>query len=488
MERSLLVDLLDPEEVRAAVVEDGRLSELAVETEDRRRRQGDVYLGRVARVEPSVQSAFVDIGAEKPGFLHADDVMPHYAGGGGDLAAFGRRPREAPARIGDLLREGQRVLVQVARDAMGTKGPTLTTYVALPGRWLVLMPSLERVGVSRRIVDPEARERARAAFESLSPPPGMGFIVRTAGADRDPEDLRREMEALHRVFLGLGERCRTTEPPALLLREGSLLVRTLRNWLASEVDEVVVDTPEGFAEAEEFLREASPPWASRLRLHAGPAPLFHSRGIEAAVDRAFERRVPLQGGGFLLVESTEALTAIDVNSGKATGADHLEETALATDLLAAAEIGRQLRLRDLGGLIVVDFIDVRLPENRAAVDRAVAAAFREDRARVRFTPLSEFGLVEMTRRRTGPSVRQVLHEGCPSCRGRGVVRTAPSAGLRALREARALRAAGKQAVEIRAARGVAGWLRERKGPALDAMEGVRLFEDGSLPGGAFEVS
>jgi len=315
----------------------------------------------------------------------------------------------------------------------------------------------------------------------------MGYIVRTAGADRDPSDLRREMEALHRVFLGLAERARGTEPPALLLREGSLVVRTLRDWLASPVDAVVVEGAEGFEEARAFLAEASPPWADRLRLHEGPAPLFHARGVEEAVDRLFERRVPIPGGGFLLVEPTEALVSVDVNSGKAGRGEDLEETALDTDLRAAAEVGRQLRLRDLGGLVVVDFIDVRRPENRDALNRAVAEAFRDDRARVRFTPLSEFGLVEITRRRTGPSLRQVLHEGCPSCRGRGVVRTAASAALRALREARALRATGgRGAIRIRAAPDAAGWLRSRRGEEIRSL-GVDLEEARDLPHGCCEV-
>jgi ribonuclease E len=487
MARSLLFDMEDPEEHRAAVVEDGRVAEVLVEIEDRRRRQGDVYLGRVVRVEASVEAAFVDIGAEKPGFLHAHDVMPLYAGDPADLCAFEGRPRTSPVRITDLLQEGRKVLVQVVRDSVGTKGPSLTTYIGLPGRWLVLMPSLERIGVSRRILDPGARERARAALESLSPPPGMGFIVRTAGADRPAEDLRLEMEALHRVFLGLGERSRSETAPKLLLREGSLLVRTLRDWLASDVDEVVVNSRESFAEAEAFLQEASPPWAARLALHEGPLPLFHARGIEAALDRIFERRVPLPGGGFLLVEPTEALVAIDVNSGKATKGEDLEATALETDLLAAAEVARQLRLRDLGGLIVVDFIDVREQANREAVDRAVRQALEGDRGRVRFTPLSEFGLVEITRRRTGPSLRQALHEGCPSCRGRGVVRTSASGALRALREVRALRAAGRKDLRVRASPEVAGWLRERRPGAMEAL-GARVEGDGGLPRGDFEVS
>jgi ribonuclease E len=486
MGRSLLFDLEDPEEHRAAVVEDGRLAELSVETEDRRRRQGDVYLGKVVRIEGAVEAAFVDIGAERPGFLHAHDVMPLYADRPEDLCAFERRPREPSVRIADLLREGQKVLVQVARDAVGTKGPTLTTYIGLPGRWLVLMPSLERIGVSRRIADPDARDRARTALESLSPPPGMGFIVRTAGVDHSPEDLRREMDALHRVFVGFGERCRAEKPPLLLLREGSLLVRTLRDWLASDVDEAVVNDEEAFAEARAFLGEAAPPWAARLSLHRGPAPLFHARGVEAAVDRLFERRVALPGGGFLLVEPTEALTAVDVNSGKATKGEDLEETALETDLRAAAEVARQLRLRDIGGLVVVDFIDVTRPENKEAVNRAVKEALKDDRARVRVAPMSEFGLVEITRRRSGPSLRQVLHEGCPSCRGRGVVRTAGSAALRALREARALAAGGKAGLRVRASPEVAAWLRERRAAAVESL-GLRLEEDRSMPRGTAEV-
>jgi ribonuclease E len=252
------------------------------------------------------------------------------------------------------------------------------------------------------------------------------------------------------------------------------------------VVEVVVVGAAGLVEARACLAEASPPWAGSLRAHEGPEPLFHARGLEEEVDRIFERRVPLPGGGFLLVEPTEALVSVDVNSGKSSKGEDLEETALAIDLLAAAEVGRQLRLRDLGGLVVVDFIDVRRPENREAVNRAVAEAFREDKARVRHTPLSEFGLVEITRRRVGPSLRQVLHEGCPSCRGRGVVRTAASAALRGLREARALRAAGRKGVVLRAAPEVAAWLRERKARDLDGLE-VRVEEDRAMARGAVEV-
>lgn len=486
MNRRLLFDLEDPEEQRAAVVEDGRLAELAFEGGGRPRRQGDVYLGRVLRVEPSIEAAFVDIGAERPGFLHASDVMPLYADPGSDLAAFASRPRGPGARIGELLQEGRRVLVQVVRDAVGSKGPTVSTYISVPGRWLVLMPSLERIGVSRRIADPGEREDARAAMAALSPPPGLGFIVRTAGAGRPPEDLRREMEALHRVFLGLGERCRAESPPRLLLREGSLLLRTLRDWLASDVEEVVVAGPGAMEEARTFLAEASPPWAARLREHRGPAPLFHAEGIEPAVDRCFERRVTLPGGAFLLVEPTEALVSIDVNSGKATKAADQEETSLRVNLQAAEEIGRQVRLRDLGGIIVVDFIDMREEAHRTLLHEAVARAFEGDGERVRFTAPSEFGLVQITRRRSGPSHRQALHEGCPSCRGRGVVRSDPSAALRALREARALAAAGGGGeILLRAAPGVAGWLRSRRGEALHALR-VRVEDAPGMPPGGFE--
>ncbi len=494
MARSLLFDLRDPEEGRAAVVEDGRLAELAVESRDRKRLAGDVVLGRVVRLEPSVQAAFVDIGADRPGFLHAGDVMPLYADRPEDLTAFEKRPRGASRKIGDLLREGQKVLVQVTRDALGRKGSTLTTYVSIPGRWLVLMPALERLGVSRKITDPEARDRAREALASLEPPPGMGFIVRTAGADRPAAELRRDLDALKALWRGIGERCLAGEPPATLVREGSLLVRTLRDWLAAPVDEVLVEGKEGFREARDFLAEASPPWAGSLRLHDAPVPLFHAKGIEAAADRVLERRVPLPSGGFLVIDPTEALVAVDVNSGSSTGAEDLEQTALHTDLEAAAELARQLRLRDLGGVIVVDFIDLREAENRAAVDRAVAEALRDDRARIRLAPMGEFGLVAITRRRQGPSLAQLHLETCPVCRGRGAVRTPASAGLRALREARAL-LGGKKArggVEVRAHPEVAAWLRAHKAEALEEIRGdgreVRVEDDPTLPAGAAQVA
>jgi ribonuclease E len=492
MGRSLLFNLADVEEQRAAVVEDGRLAEFAVETSHRVRRQGDIHLGRVTRIEASVGAAFVDIGAERSGFLHASDVMPQYLDGGEEFGAFERRPHGDGADITALLREGQRVLVQVTRDSLGTKGPALTTFVSLPGRWLVLMPSLERIGVSRRIEDPDERLRMRDAVQSLDPPPGMGFIVRTAGAGRTPDELRRDYDVLLERFRGLLERARTATVPVCLWREGDLLLRTLRDWLAEPVDEVWIDTDEGHRKALEFLEEASPPWAHRLHRYEGGVPLFSHRGVEEAVDRLFERRVPLAGGGFLLIEPTEALVSIDVNSGKSRAAADLEETALQTDLLAAEEVARQVRLRDLGGVIVVDFIDVREPANRARLDEAVAAAFARDRARVRIAPLSEFGLVQITRKRTGPSHRQQTHAGCPGCGGKGVVLTPSSAALRALRELRAQIGGGGRGAVLRAAPEVMAWLQTHKAEDLRllnaaARDGVELREDRDLWPAGFEV-
>ncbi len=490
MGRELLFDLRDVEERRAAVVEDGRLAELAVESDGGGARRGDVFLGRVTRVEPSVGAAFVDLGLDKPAFLHADDVMPLYADDPEDLTAFAARPRGPAGDIGALLRPGQRVLVQATRESVGQKGPAVTTYLSLPGRWLVLMPSLERVGVSRRVTDPASRDRARAALAALEPPPGMGFIVRTAGVERGPEELREDYEALLARFRAISDRVRGCSAPTVLHREDGLLHRTLRDWLAADVDAVRVDGREGWEEAREFLARAAPGRLDRLHLHGAEEPLFHASGIEQSVERLFERRVPLPGGAFLLVEPTEALISIDVNSGRAARAADLEETALRTDLAAAAEVARQVRLRDLGGVIVIDFIDVRRPENRRAVDDAVAEAFREDRARVRIAPMSEFGLVQITRRRTGRSLRQLLHDGCPACGGKGVVRTPASGALRALREARALAARGASGLSFRAAPAVEAWLRQHRAAEIARLdrllpEGFTLRADGSVPPGGF---
>jgi ribonuclease E len=491
--RSLLLDLFDPEEPRAALVEDGRLLEFSVEPEDRRRRVGDIVLGRVTRVEPAVQAAFVDIGEERPGFLHADDVMASDPLAAYDPAATAPRPAPGPrAGIASLVREGQSILVQVTRDSVPPKGPAVSAYVSLPGRFLVLMPSMERVGVSRRIPDGPGRDAVKAAVAALSPPEGLGIIVRTAGAGRTEAELRADLDALVARWGALLERARRERPPVTLRREEDLLHRVLRDRMADALDEVVVHGDEAFDAARAFAAEAAPPWADRIRRHGGTAPLFEERGVEAQVDRLSERRVPLPGGGFLLVEPVEGLTAIDVNSGKSTSAPDLEETAVRTDVAAAAEIGRQLRLRDIGGLVVVDFIDVRTDENRRRVDEAVAEALRDDPGRVRIAPMSEFGVVEITRRRTGPGPRQLLHDGCPSCRGRGIVLTAPAAGLRALRKARALAASGARAVTLRAHPAVAAWLEGSKGAALEALRGslprgLLLKSDPAAPAGHAEA-
>ncbi|MHC4924150.1 MAG: ribonuclease E/G, partial [Planctomycetota bacterium] len=293
MGRSLLFNLRDPEEPRVAVLEGRRLAEVGVETEDRGRLQGDVFLGRVIRVEPAVQAAFVDIGFEKPGFLHVADVMKTCGSHPDEPGRWAERQRGHYGKIQDLLVKGQTVLVQVTRDPLATKGPTLTTFLSLPGQWLVLMPSLGRAGVSRRIADAEERALAQERMAALDLPEGLGVILRTAGAGRSTEELARDLEVLKGRFDAWLERARRDKPPVRLHRESGLLERTLRDWLAEPVEEVIVDTEEGLEAARQFLEQSAPPWKNRLSLHDGAMPLFHDRGVEDSVDKLFRRRVAL---------------------------------------------------------------------------------------------------------------------------------------------------------------------------------------------------
>ncbi len=455
MKKEMLVNALQPEESRVAIVENGVLEELYIERNSLENFVGNIYKGRVVNIEPSIQAAFVDFGVGRNGFLHVSDVeyqyYKHLTGPGG--AALARpddddeedeRPRSGKKRfnersvrnkppIQEIFKRGSEVLVQVIKEGIGTKGPTLSTYISIPGRYLVLMPGLARVGVSRKITDEQTRRQLRTALEQLKPPSGLGFIIRTAGIERSQKDLQRDLNYLLRLWKVIVRRIKKTRAPVDIYQESDMVIRTIRDIYNAEIETIWIDEPETFARAREFLNVVLPRHANRIQLYEGKEPIFHKYRIEEEITRIQQRHVPLVGGGSLVIDQTEALVAIDVNSGNFRADNDAEETAYQMNLRAAAEICRQIRLRDLGGVIVNDFIDMREERHRRGVERALRDAIRRDRARSKILRISPFGLIEMTRQRIRPSLRRSVYEDCPCCRGTALVKTAESVAIEVVR-------------------------------------------------------
>jgi ribonuclease E len=466
MKQEMLINVAQPEESRIAILEDGVLEELYVERTGQDNYVGNIYKGVVVNLEPSIQAAFVDFGVGRNGFLHISDIEPQYFRQGGldphepiesgnshhghgpdeddadddeepsrprrRTLRPGARPRVKPP-IQDILRRGDEVLVQVIKEGIGTKGPTLSTYISIPGRYLVLMPALGRVGVSRKIEDEEVRRRLRDIMLELNPPKGLGFIVRTAGADRTRNELSRDLAYLLRLWKVIVRRIKKTTAPVDIYEESDMIIRTIRDIFTSEVDTIFIDEPAACERAKEFLQLVMPRNVSRLQFYDGKDPLFHKYGVDEEIAKIHRRVVPLKQGGSIVIDQTEALVAIDVNSGSFRADDSAEETAFQVNLLAAREIARQIRLRDLGGVIVNDFIDMRKERHRRGVERALRDSVKRDRARTKILRTSPFGLIEMTRQRVRPSLKRSVYRDCPACNGAGVVKSAESMALDVVR-------------------------------------------------------
>ncbi|MHC4858957.1 MAG: Rne/Rng family ribonuclease [Planctomycetota bacterium] len=471
MGRKILINHAEPEEIRVAVLEDGVLEDLSIERVAATKYLGNIYKARVVNLEPAIQAAFVDFGGDRNGFLHASDVMPFYADQPEDLTAYERRPHGRHALVQDLLEDGQELVVQVSKDGIGNKGPTLTTYISVPGKYMVLMPSLARVGVSKKIHDDAVRRRLKGMIQELDPPEGMGYIVRTAGADRTKDELARDLGYLISLWDAMVQRVRTSRAPAPIYRESDLVIRTIRDVFTPEVDQVLVDSREVYEKAGEFLEAVMPEYRDRLVLYNRARPLFHGHRVEEQIERIFQHRVPLPSGGHLVIEQTEALVAIDVNSGRYRKEQDLEDTAFKMNLEAIPEICRQLRLRDLGGVIILDLIDMRDPERRRQVEQKLRRELRKDKARVRVAPVSEFGIVELTRQRVRPSLKQEAYVPCRACRGTGYVKSVESMVLKVLRDVRAfVRQRGPRRVEVTVSEDVAIALQNQKRSALLDLE------------------
>ncbi|QDV24080.1 Rne/Rng family ribonuclease [Aureliella helgolandensis] len=473
MRKEMLINVSQPEECRIAILEDGVLEELYTERASQNNFAGNIYKGKIVNLEPSIQAAFVDFGVGRNGFLHISDVEPQYfrqAGydpdqimdghipgadiddgedqpegdGGDDRPSSGppgrrrgrpmrsTRPRFKPP-IQEIFQRGDEVLVQVIKEGIGTKGPTLSTYISIPGRYLVLMPALGRVGVSRKIEDEKVRRDLRQTLLELNPPKGLGFIVRTAGQDRTRRELSRDMAYLLRLWKVLVKRVKNTPSPIDIYEESDMIIRTIRDIFSEDIDAILVDEQGAYDRAKEFLQLVMPRYVDRLKLYDGREPLFHKYHLEKEIAKIQRRTVPLKGGGSIVIDPTEALVAIDVNSGSFRTDDSAEDSAFQLNMAASKEIARQLRLRDLGGVIVNDFIDMRRESHRRKVERSLRDAMARDRARTKILRTSPFGLIEMTRQRIRPSLKRSVYEDCPCCQGRAVVKTGESMAIEVVR-------------------------------------------------------
>ena len=432
--RAMVINVSGDDECRIAILHEGRLEELFIERATTQSLVGNIYKGTVVNVESSIQAVFVDFGLPKQGFLHISDVQPQYFPNHAEVEEVGRKiPRHRRPPIQKCFRRGQEVIVQIIKQGFGTKGPTLTTYFSIPGQFLVMLPGMSRHGVSRKIEDDEARRRMRDLLNELDLPSGIGFIMRTAGLDQTKRELQRDLNYLLRLWKTVGDRIKRLASPIEVYQESDLITRTLRDIYTSDFTRLIVDDAEAAKRASDFMSIATPRAKPTIEIYSGREPLFHGLGIEQEIERISARQVPLPSGGSLVIDTTEAMVTIDVNSGRYRRPDDAEETAVVTNVEAAAEIARQLRLRDLGGLIVCDFIDMRLDRNKRAVERALRDALKIHKERARVLRMSAFGLIEITRQRQGPSIKQNSYLDCPHCRGSGLVKMPESQILDVMR-------------------------------------------------------
>jgi ribonuclease G len=455
MKRELLINAA-PRETRVAILEDDELVELMVDRPDARRMVGDIYLGKVEAVLPGIQAAFVDIGTEKSAFLHASDlVFPEDDEPAEDEdeeaeddtreekeTARGRRSKAPP--IQDLMKRGQDIVVQVSKEPISTKGPRVTAQISLAGRFLVYMPFASRVGVSRKIGDRAERQRLREQVQKLLPENSGGIIVRTVGEDVTEETFEREMNTLINQWKRIKRKTHFVRAPALIHRETSLTRGLMRDVFSTKVEQVTVDSRQVFNEIVEYLKGIAPELIDRVKLYEDVVPLFDKASIEHEIRDLFKRRCDLPSGGYLIIEPTEALVSIDVNSGRYTGKKDPEKTILKTNLEAAREVARQLRLRDIGGIIVCDFIDMETKSNRDRVLQELRTHLGRDRARTKAFAVSDLGLVEMTRQRVRQSHLQNMTESCPTCHGTGRVFTAETIVRRVERSIRRMGVEGRR--------------------------------------------
>ena len=422
--KRMLVNATQEEELRVALVDGQRIYDLDVEVPSREQKKSNVYKGRITRVEPSLEACFVDYGAERHGFLPLKEISKEY---------FKTAPAGGRFNIRELVDEGQEIIVQVEKEERGNKGAALTTFISLAGRFLVLMPNNARAGGVSRRIEGEDREQLREALDQVQIPEGMGAIVRTAGVGRSAEELQWDLDNLKEVWNAIAQAAEGRPAAFLIYQESKAIIRALRDYLAEDIGEILVDSQETYAEAQQYMQRFMPASLRKLKFYEDPVPLFTRFQIENQIESAHSHKINLPSGGSIVIDPTEALVSIDINSARATRGGDIETTALNTNLEAADEIARQLRLRDLGGLIVIDFIDMESQKNQRAVEDRVRDAVKQDRARIQIGRISRFGLLELSRQRIRPSIGESASIACPRCSGMGTIRSVDSLALALLR-------------------------------------------------------
>ncbi len=428
--QKMLINALHPEDMRIAIVQGKELVELQSDSINANKKlKGNIYKTRITRIEPSLQAAFIDIGTKRNAFLQINDVHPSYF-----LDESYQKKRHQKIPIQRVLKTGQEIIVQVVKEERGVKGATLTTYLSLPGRYIVLMPGSDSSGMSKKIKSSSQRSRLNKIYSELELPTGMGMIIRTAGIDRSLTDLSRDLDIQLKLWEKIITNSKSKDMPALLYQESDSAIRVIRDYFTPEIREILIDDHNTYERVKNFVGETMPRYRSRVKHYANTQPIFTTHNIDSQVENTMKREVALKSGGSIVIDSLEALVAIDVNSGKSTSGDGIEETAYRTNLEAAREIARQLRLRDLGGLIVIDFIDMISLKNRTAVERELQEAVKIDKARIELGQLSKFGLLEMSRQRLRASIIGKSTITCQHCQGRGFIKSASVVALEVLRK------------------------------------------------------
>ncbi|MGR9100089.1 MAG: Rne/Rng family ribonuclease [Gammaproteobacteria bacterium] len=426
--KRMLINATQSEELRVALVDGQKLYDFDIEVPSKEQKKSNIYKGIITRIEPSLEAAFVNYGAEKHGFLPFKEIAPLYRQSSGATAESDSRPG-----IKDQLKEGQEIIVQIEKEERGNKGAALTTYLSLAGTYLVLMPNNPKAGGISRRIEGETRNELRETLSDLEVPENMGLIVRTAGCGKSTEELQWDLNYLMQLAEAIERSAEEKRAPFLIFQESNVIIRALRDHLRNDIDEILIDNEESYQQVQNFLKQIIPEFLPKAKLYTDAVPLFNRYQIESQIESAYAREVPLPSGGSIVIDYTEALTSIDINSARATKGSDIEETALNTNLEAADEIARQLRLRDLGGLFVIDFIDMMSNKNQRAVENRFRDAVKIDRARIQTSRISRFGLLEMSRQRLRPSLGDSSQLPCPRCKGQGSIRNVESVALAVLR-------------------------------------------------------
>ena len=473
MSREMLINVAEREECRVAVVDNGRLDELYIERASLVSHVGNIYKGKVVNIEPGIQAAFIEFGLDRNGFLHISDLHPRYfKGEKGQTEKIGRRKgvSQRPA-IQKCLKKGSEIVVQVTKEGISTKGPTLSTYISVPGKYVVMMPWMDRVGVSQKIEDDEERKRLRKIFEEFRLPRDSGVIIRTAAQLATKRELQNDIAYLGRLWNAIRKRIDNEKAPCGIYQESDLVIRTIRDIFDSKISEILCDSETVTRRVRDFLGIVQPRLRKRVSYYDKKTPLFHKYGIEKEISNIQSSHVELKSGGSLIIEQTEALVSIDVNSGKYRRQNSAEQTALKINVEAAGEIVRQLKLRDMGGLIICDFIDMRDSKNRRAVERAFRETLKDDRARSRVLRMSAFGLIELTRQRMRPSLRSSTYLKCPHCNGSGVIKSFESQSIEIIRMlCLAVTDNSTKRIELSVSPEVAGFLQNEKRTTIASLE------------------